>query len=85
MLGAALDGTAGLLFLAEKPEEARPLLEDAIRHQERAVTLAPHVDQYRFLAGHHTNLAAFHSVAQRSDEAVQSFEAGDSDLGELGQ
>jgi serine/threonine protein kinase/tetratricopeptide (TPR) repeat protein len=73
--GSALDATAGLFFKADKPDEACPLLDEAVRQQERAITIAPEVAQYRrFLVTHYTNLARINSAGQRSDDAIHSLE-----------
>jgi serine/threonine protein kinase/tetratricopeptide (TPR) repeat protein len=68
-LAAVLDGLAYQQIQAKKLDEARTLLEDAVRHQRRAVELAEDVDQFhRFLASHYMNLAR---VEQQLDQPAK--------------
>jgi tetratricopeptide (TPR) repeat protein len=66
-----LNNLAELLSNSGKPEEARPLLEEAIRHQQAALAANPRHPRYRlFLRNHYAVLAATLLRLGKHDEAA---------------
>jgi serine/threonine protein kinase/tetratricopeptide (TPR) repeat protein len=75
-LAAVLDGLARQQIQLKKFEEARRLLEDAVKSQRRAVELSGDVDQFhRFLASHYMNLARVEQKLEQPAEALAALTA----------
>jgi serine/threonine protein kinase/tetratricopeptide (TPR) repeat protein len=76
-LGSVCDGIGYFRSRAGQFDQARQSLQDAARHQKKAVELAPEIDQFwRFYASHLTNLSRmFLALEQPSDVIATLTEA----------